>query len=118
MLLFTIALSHAEGDIERREIRLIFTGNTVEGKIIKRDTGFKMYLHPSGKLVRVADAGEPEKGVWHISDNNALCLNLESEACYTINKRDDDIIDLYNQKGELAFIVNKVALGNPEKLKP
>ena len=119
-LLFFIAIGplHAEEGIDRNEVKNSFTGNTIEGKIVKRDTSYKMYLHPSGKLIRLDSKDHLEKGTWYISNDNELCLTFDSEECYTINKRSEGQFDLHNQNGGLELTIVKVILGNPDKMNP
>lgn len=118
LLLFVIGLSHAEEGIDHNEVKVSFTGNTLEGKIIKRDTNYKMYLHPSGKLIRLDSKDSLEKGSWYINSNNELCLTFESEECYSINKHSEGQFDLRNQNGALELTIVKVILGNPGKMNP
>ena len=113
--LLVMGLSYAEEKTEQTDLRLIITGNTVEGKIIKSDTSYKMYFHPSGKLVRHDSKANVEKGDWSISKKGNLCIKLASEKCHTIKKRGDGEFDLYNLRGELVLTINKVILGNPDK---
>ena len=113
-----IGLSHAEEGIDHNEVKLDFTGNTLEGKIIKRDTSYKMYLHPSGKLIRLDSKDSLERGSWYIKSNNELCLTFDSEKCFTVNKRSEGRFDLHNQNGDLELTIVKVILGNPDKMKP
>lgn len=115
--LFLIGLSHAEENIGHSEVKIIFTGNTVEGKIIRRDTNYKMYLHPSGKLIRLDSKDGLERGLWYINSDNELCLTFDSEECYSINKRSEGRFDLHNQNGDLELTIVKVILGNPDKMK-
>jgi len=112
------ALSHAEESFDQNEVKIIFTGNTVAGKIIKRDVDYKMYLHPSGKLIRHDGEGNLERGTWHISNDYELCLTFAAEECCTVTKRGDDMYDLHNHKGDLELTIDKVMLGNPDKMKP
>ena len=113
-----IGLSHAEEGNDQNEVKLDFTGNTLEGKIIKRDTSYKMYLHPSGKLIRLDSKDSLVRGSWYINSNNDLCLTFDSEKCFTVNKRSEGRFDLHNQKGDLELTIVKVILGNPDKMKP
>lgn len=117
-LFLMTALSHAEESFDQSEVKMIFTGNTVEGKIIKRDADYKMYLHPSGKLIRHDGEDNFEKGAWRISNDYELCLTFASEECHTVTKRGDDMYELRNPKGELEITIVKVTLGNPDKMKP
>ena len=118
LLLFSIDLSHAEKNIDHSEVKVAFTGNTIEGKIIKRDTSYKMYLHPSGKLIRLDSKDSLERGSWYINSDNELCLTFDSEECYTINKRSEGQFNLHNQNGGLELTIVKVILGNPDKMNP
>ena len=115
---FLMGLSHAEESIDHNEVKISFTGNTVEGKIIQRDTNYKMYFHPSGKLIRLDSKDNSEKGIWHVNNKNELCLKFSSEACLTIKKRGDGMFDLHNQNSDLELTIVKVILGNPDKMKP
>jgi len=116
-----VGLSHAEerpGAEEKTEItdlRLIITGNTVEGKIVKSHTNYKMYFHPSGKLVRHDSKANVEKGGWRISNKTDLCITFAAEKCFTVKKRGDGEFDLYSPDEELVFTIDKVILGNPNK---
>ena len=118
LLFFVIGLSHAEEAIDNNEVKISFTGNTLEGKIIKRDTSYKMYLHPSGKLIRQDSKDSLERGSWYINSDNELCLTFDSEECYTINKRSEGQFDLHNRNGGLELTIVKVILGNPDKMNP
>lgn len=118
LFLIVIGLSHAEEGIDHNEVKISFTGNTIEGKIIKRDTNYKMYLHPSGKLIRLDSKDSLERGSWYINSDNELCLTFDSEECYTINKRSEGQFDLHNQNGGLELTIVKVILGNPDKMNP
>jgi hypothetical protein len=114
----TMGLSHAEEEAEQLEPRVAITGNTTEGKIVKRDVSYKMYFHPSGRVVQLDSDGNTAKGTWLINSDGELCLTLGSENCYTIIKRDDKGFDLLDQQGELILTIDKVIIGNPDKMKP
>ena len=105
----------AEDKTEITDLRLILTGNTVEGKIIKSQSSYKMYFHPSGKLLRHISKAAVEKGDWRISNKTDLCLTFAAEKCFTVKKRGDGEFDLYGPSGELIYTVDKVILGNPNK---
>ena len=119
--LLVMGLSHAEEKIDAKEkteitdLRLIITGNTVEGKIIKSHTRYKIYFHPSGKLLRHDSKANVEKGDWRISKKDYLCIKFAAEKCHTVKKRGDGQFDLYGPNGELIFTIDKVILGNPNK---
>ena len=119
--LLVMGLSHAEEKIvaeektEITDLRLIITGNTVEGKIVKSHTSYKMYFHPSGKLVRHDSKANVEKGSWRVSNKTDLCLTFAAEKCFTVKKRGDGEFDLYSANEELIFTIDKVILGNPNK---
>ena len=113
--LLVMSLSYAEEKIEQTDLRLIITGNTVEGKIIKSNTSYKMYFHPSGKLVRHDSKANIEKGGWRISNKIDLCIKFAAEKCHTVKKRGDGEFYLYDLQGELILTINKVILGNPNK---
>lgn len=118
LLFFVIGLSHAEEGVDHNEVKISFIGNTLEGKIIKRGTNYKMYLHPSGKLIRLDSKDSLEKGSWRINSISELCLTFDSEECYSINKRSEGQFDLRNRNGALELTIVKVILGNPDKMKP
>ena len=113
--LLVMSFSYAEEKIEQTDLRLTFTGNTVEGKIIKSNTSYKLYFHPSGKLVRHNSKATVEKGNWRISKKDDLCIKFAAEKCHTVKKQGDGEFDLYGPNGELIFTINKVILGNPNK---
>ncbi|MCK5666534.1 MAG: hypothetical protein KAI17_23745 [Thiotrichaceae bacterium] len=113
--LLVMGLSYAEEKTEQTDLRLLITGNTVEGKIIKSNTRYKMYFHPSGKLVRHDSKAKVEKGDWIISKKHDLCIKFAEEKCHTGKKRGDGEFDLYSANGELIFTIDKVILGNPNK---
>ena len=117
-ILFIVGLSHAEDELYQDDVRNILVGNTIEGEIIERDTSYKMYLHPSGKLIRLDSKDALEKGRWKITQNDELCINFGTEKCLTIKKRGEGEFDLYNQNGDLELKIDKVTLGNPNKMKP
>ncbi len=118
LIFFAIGLSHAKEFLDLNEVKLTFTGNTVEGRVIKRDTSYKMYFHPSGKLIRLDSKDKLERGIWNIKSNETLCLTFVSEECYKVSKRGEDQFDLLNKNGDLELSIVKVILGNPDKLKP
>ena len=118
LTLFIVDLSHAEDALYQDDVRNILVGNTIEGKIIERDASYKMYLHPSGKLIRVDSKDALEKGKWQITNNNELCLNIVSEKCLTIKKRGEGKFDLYSTNDKLELTIDQVILGNPDKMKP
>ena len=122
LLFFSVmGLSHAKEKIDAEEkteitdLRLIITGNTVEGKIVKSQASYKIYFHPSGKLVRHNAKANVEKGSWRISNKTDLCIKFAAEKCHTAKKRGDGQFDLYSPNGELIFTIDKVILGNPNK---
>ena len=117
-LLWFVTGSHAGENVSFNDMKITFTGNTVEGKLIKRDVRYRMYLHPSGSLIRLDSKGLSEKGLWHINKKNELCMSFSSQRCYRVSQRGEDEFDLHEQSGELAFTVDSVILGNPDKLKP
>ena len=117
LLLFATSSYAGEG-VSFDDLKIAFTGNTVEGKLIKRAVRYKMYLHPSGKLIRLDSKGLSEKGEWHINSQNELCLSFSSQRCYKVSQHGEDKFDLHEQGGALAFTVDSVILGNPDKLKP
>jgi len=114
----TMGLSHAEEESEQLEPRVAFTGNTTEGKIVKQNVSYKMYFHPSGRLVQLDSNDNTAKGSWIINNDGELCITLSSENCYLINKRDDKGYDLLDQQGQLTLTIDKVIVGNPDKMKP
>ena len=118
LFLSSSGLANASEKFDYIDLKNAFTGKTVEGKILKSNTNYKMYFHPSGSLVRLNNESNPEKGKWSINSKNELCLNFDSEACHKLIKRTDESFDLYNQNGDLELTIVKVILGNPDKLKP
>jgi hypothetical protein len=114
LFIFVTVLSHAEEISEITDLRVIVTGNTVEGKIVKSNASYKMYFHPSGKLVH-ATKSNIEKGSWKIKSNTELCIKITEVKCHAVKKRGDGEFDLYNPDGELVLTIDKVILGNPDK---
>ena len=112
---FVMGLSHAEDKTELTDLQLLITGNTVEGKIIKTQAGYKMYFHPSGKLARHDSKANIEKGGWRISNKTDLCITFAAEKCFTVKKRGDGEFDLYAPNEKLIFTIDNVILGNPNK---
>ena len=117
-LLFFADGLHAGEAVSFNDLKIAFTGNTVEGKIIKQDIEYKMYLHPSGKLIRLDSNKVSDTGSWNINSKVELCLMFAAQQCFTVIRRGENQFDLNDQKGGLALTVDKVMLGNPEKLKP
>lgn len=114
----TIGLAYAEEKIGQDEAISMLTGNTVEGKIVKWGTAYKMYLHPSGRLVRLDSKGNVEKGMWRINDSGKFCIEFGAEKCRTIKKRKDGGLNLYNRQGDLKLTIDKVIPGNPNNWLP
>ena len=117
-LLFFTGGSHAAETVSFNDLKIAFTGNTVEGKIIKPGLGYKMYLHPSGKLIRLYSNKVSETGTWNIDSKVELCLMFAAQQCYTVIRRGENQFDLNDQNGGLALTVDKIVIGNPDKLKP
>lgn len=117
LLLVCSSLSHATEDEYYSDMTIILSGNTVEGKLSKQGASYKMYFHPSGTLIRIVEEGESEKGKWSMKGKSELCLRFATEACRTIEKRAEGRYDLYDRNGDLGLTIDKVTIGNPEKLK-
>ena len=117
-LLLFVTDSYAREDASFNDLKIMFTGNTVEGKLFERDVKYKMYLHPSGTFIRLDSNGLSEKGEWHINKQNELCLSLSSQRCYKVSQRGKSEYGLHERSGELALTIDNVILGNPDKLKP
>ena len=118
ILLAYASPSAATGDEYYTDMKMVLTGNTVEGKLSKQDSSYKMYFHPSGALIRIVEKNEPEKGEWRMKGENELCLKFVTEACRTIEKRGEGKYDLYDKNGDLGLTIVRVIIGNPDKLKP
>ena len=116
LLVFSLMSHAAEGEYYS-DMKIVLTGNTVEGKISKHDMNYKMYFHPSGALIRIVDRGNAEKGKWRMNGETELCLKFATEECRTIEKRGEGRYDLYDKNGELGLTIVKVTIGNPEKMK-
>ena len=113
-----VSISNAEEKLDQDEAVKMLTGNTIEGKIVKWDTTYTMFLHPSGKLVRLDSRGNVEKGNWRINNKGKFCIDLGSEKCRTIKKRDDGGLNLYNGSGDLKLTIDKIVPGNPKNMLP
>jgi len=108
-------LSYAEKVNEQTDLRLVITGNTVEGKDARSQTSYKIYFRPSGKLLRHNSQANFQKGNWRIVNKDGLCIKFAEEKCYTVKSRSDAEFDLYDVNGELSLTIDRVTLGNPEK---
>lgn len=118
VLLGTAGLARAEYELSKQQALKLLSGNTVEGKIIKWNTTYKMYLHPGGKLVRLDSRGNVEKGMWRISNQGKFCIEFHWEKCRIMKKREDGGLNFYNNAGKLKFTVDKVIPGNPNNWLP
>lgn len=118
LTLFVVSISVAEEKISQSEAVELLKGNTAEGKIVQWDTTYKMYLHPSGKLVRLDSRGNVEKGNWRINKKGKFCIEFNAEKCRTLKKRSDGGLNLYNRQGELKLTIDKIVSGNPNNMMP
>jgi len=95
----------------------MITGNTVEGRIVKGEVDYKMYFHPSGRWVREYGDGKIDTGNWRIDENGALCTGPGANQCRLVKQRGEGLYDLYKLQGKLEITIDKITLGNPDKLK-
>jgi hypothetical protein len=118
LLLFcSITLSYAGDTVNSRELKLMITGNTVEGRIVEGEVDYKMYFHPSGLWVREYGDGKTDAGNWRINESGALCSGPRADRCRLVKQRGEEQYELYNLQGRLELTIEKVTLGNPDRLK-
>lgn len=116
-LMFIISTSvFADKRVEKEELEALITGKTLEGKWIKWNTTYKMYLDPSGEFRRIAGTATKDEGRWWVNKKGKLCFEKNQKACRRVKKRDDGDYNLYNKKKELMQTIEKIVDGNPHKL--
>ncbi len=107
----------AEEAVDGETIKKVLAGNTVEGKLVKWGTTFKMYFTENGYFKRVDSLNNKESGEWEINSQSKLCILLNKKRCRIVKKRDDGGYNVYSNAGELKMTFDKVLPGDPHNLK-
>jgi len=116
-LLFSLpATVFADRRVEKEELEKLVSDKTLEGKWIKWNTTYKMYLAPSGEFRRIAGTATKEEGRWWVNKKGKLCFEKDQKACRRVKQRDDGGYNLYNRKKELMQTIEKILDGNAHKL--
>jgi predicted RNA-binding protein (virulence factor B family) len=116
-LMFIVSTSvFADKGLEKDELEALVTGKTLEGKWIKWNTTYRMYLATSGEFRRIAGTATKEEGRWWINKKGKLCFEKNQKVCRRVKQREDGGYNLYNRKKELMQTIDKILDGNPHKL--
>ena len=80
---FCISASAWSGELitDPEAVKNIFNNKTVYGKHLKKDRpGYNVYFAPDGSMRRFTEAGEADKGKWHIDDKGRHCIEFDHNA--------------------------------------
>lgn len=113
-----VALSFAGEKLDKDTLETLIKGNTVEGKKIKWKSTYKMYLDPSGEFRRIDSNNNNEGGVWRVESDGTLCMTGRKENCRAIKQRSDGGYDVYSDRGQVVWTMDKFSPGDPYNLMP
>ena len=116
VLLFCAGLSYAEDSVSRKELRMAIAGNTIEGRIVASGATYRLYFHPLGNWFGDNGSGQIDTGRWKIDQQEALCIGPGADYCLKVKKRAEGQYNLLDRQGELAMTVDRVVIGNPDRL--
>jgi len=114
LVAFITSASAGEG-LGKEATEKLVSGNTIEGKMLRWNSTYKMHLKKSGDWKRVDSKGNKESGTWRVDNNGDLCITGKKEKCWTIKKREGGY-DMISPRGELMMTIDKMAEGNPHNL--
>ena len=110
----------AATSVDKATLEQLIKGNTIEGSLVKWKTTYKTYFDPSGKFSRVDSLNNVERGTWVVSDDGRLLMTgfkKGKEKDREVKKRDDGVYEVYSDRGEVIWTIEKVSPGNPYDLK-
>lgn len=118
LLMILIGWAYADEQLDKEALETLIKGNTVEGKIIKWKSTYKMYFDPSGKFRRIDSLNNKEGGDWYVEDDGKLIMIGRKKKYRSIRQHSDGGYDVYNPSGQVIWTMDKVIPGNPYDLVP
>ena len=107
----------ADKPIDKDAFEAAIKGNTVEGRKIKWETTYKMYLEPSGKYFRVDSLNNKENGKWSMAKNGDLVIEgRKGSKSRAVTQRDDGGYDIHNDRDQVIWTIDKIVPGDPHGL--
>ncbi|KPK38336.1 MAG: hypothetical protein AMJ69_08675 [Gammaproteobacteria bacterium SG8_47] len=107
----------ADKPVEKEAFEAAIKGNTVEGRKINWETTYQMYFDPSGKYFRLDSLNNRENGNWSVDKNGDLVMEGRKKPQYrTVKQRDDGGYDIYGNRGEVIWTIDKILPGDPHGL--
>lgn len=106
------------GRLKDREILMLFSNNTVNGRHLRKDFNFVRYYSGDGRLIGVNNLNGKRKGHWRVA-GTTLCEQFDKqwETCHDIVKEDDTIKKYATTRsGDRVVVVvyKRFRYGNPE----
>lgn len=111
-------MSFAGDQLDKDTLETLIKGNSAEGRKIQWKTTYKMYFDPSGKFWRIDSLNNKESGKWYVESDGKLRMVGRKERLRTVKQRDDGGYDVYNNRGQVIWTMDKVSPGNPFHLIP
>ena len=117
LLKTSVLIAAPENVLNRSNLVKLITGNTLEGKHIRKDYNFSMFLKSDGTHVEKRN-GVLKPGVWSVNSEGKLCWSYTSKdktwCRWIVENSDGTYIKIKGSKKKVRqFIVKQ---GNPNKL--
>ena len=116
LLLTFMSLSHAEGEPDRKALKKLISGNTVDEKNIEHGWEHKIFFTPNGKFNRIDKNKNLECGSWDIEADGSICLDSRRRKCWKLIATENDTYNVYGRLSGSHKKIWKVVTGNPYKL--
>ena len=111
-----LGLSFAGEQLDKNTLETLIKGNTVEGKLIKWETTYKMYFAPSGTFRRIDSLNNKTGGEWYVESDGTLHMIGRKEKYRMVKQRSDGGYDVYSPRDQVIWTFEKVSPGNPYNL--
>jgi hypothetical protein len=118
ILIASSGLVFANDQLDKEALETLIKGNTIEGTKIKWKSTYKTYFDETGKFKRIDSKNNEEGGAWKVEGNGMLVMTGRKEKKRIVKQREDGGYDVYNQRGQVIWTIDKVTSGNPYNLVP
>ncbi|MES9955515.1 MAG: hypothetical protein ABW120_09920 [Sedimenticola sp.] len=111
------ALAVAETPLSKHEVIELFSGKTVNYRVVPRKLDVVAYFDPSGEA-RENRGGKKDHHPWWVKDDGRHCIQFKGKkpGCLKIVRKDDGAYVKYNKKGKLLVIYKTFEEGNTNNL--